>query len=98
MIFDVHMMKAVESNVNLYVPWYLMAAYAYYMDDNPILSDGVFDMMAKKMLERWDEIEHQHKHYITVDDLRAGSLLLAEYPLRVIGAVETIRKEGVRSC
>jgi hypothetical protein len=94
MIFDVHMHKAVTRSVNLYVPWYLMAAYAYYVDDDPILSDAVFDGMARKMLENWEKIKHQHKHYITVDDLRAGSLLLADYPLRVIGAVETIRREG----
>ena len=92
MLFDVHSIKAGTANVNLYVPWYLMAAYAYYVEDDPIISDAVFDGMAKKMLEEWENITHQHKNLITVDDLRAGSLLLVDYPLRVIGAVETLKK------
>lgn len=92
MIFDVHMYRTVARSVNMYVPWYLMAAYAYYVEDDPILSDAVFDEMARTMLERWKTIEHQHKHCITVDDLRAGSLLLADYPLRVIGAVEELKR------
>ena len=93
MLFDVHMYKAVKRSVNLYVPWYLMAAYAYYVEDDPILSDAVFDGMARTMLEKWENITHQHKHCITVGDLRAGSLLLADYPSRVIGAVETLKKK-----
>ncbi len=92
MLFDVYMYREVTRSVHMYVPWYLMAAYAYYVEDDPVLSDAAFDGMAKKMLEQWGEIEHQHKHLITIDDLRAGTLLLAEYPLRVIGAVEKLKE------
>ena len=41
---------------------YLMAAYAYYVEDDPIMSDWHFDMLAKYLLENYDTIEHQHKH------------------------------------
>lgn len=82
---------AIDTNVNMYVPWYLMAAYAYYVEDNPILSDSRFDRMARSMLERWDEIEHHHKHLITEQDLKAGTYL-GEYPSRVQGAVKQLRE------
>jgi len=79
-------------NINMMVPWYLMAAYAYYREDNPILSDSFFDEMAKTMLEVWDDIEHFHKHLINKDDLAAGTYL-GEYPLRVQGGLENLRKD-----
>lgn len=84
-------MDVTDSNVNMYVPWYLMAAYAYYVEDDPILSDARFDRMARVMLEKWDKIEHQHKHLITEKDLEAGTYL-GEYPSRVKGAVEQLRE------
>jgi hypothetical protein len=73
------------------VPWYLMAAYAYYVDDDPILSDYVYDHMIKKMVKEWDRIEHIHKHFIELDALRAGTFL-GEYPSKVPGAVKELRK------
>lgn len=74
------------------VPYYLMAAYAYYVEDDAIFSDGFFDNMAKTMLERWDEIEHFHKEYITKDDLEAGTFL-GDYPSRVEGALKSLREQ-----
>ena len=50
MHFDQQCMDAIE-NPNMMVPWYLMASYAYYEQDQPILSDGLFDGLAKRMLE-----------------------------------------------
>lgn len=77
-------------NINMMVPWYLMAAYAYYKEDDPILSDYFFDDMSKTMLEVWDDITHYHKHLINTDDLTAGSYL-GEYPSIVEGALRDIR-------
>ena len=67
-----------------------MASYAYYEQDDPILSDGMYDRLARRLLENFEEIEHMHKHLITEDDLRAGSLLIDEYPSIVKGAVDNI--------
>ena len=80
----------VDTNINMTVSWYLMAAYSYYVQDDPILSDAGFDRLAKKMLDNWDKIEHIHKHLITVDDLRGGTYL-GEYPTRVHGAIKSLR-------
>ena len=77
-------------NLNMMVPYYLMAAYAYYKQDDPIFTDAFFDNMGKTMLERWNDIDHYHKEYINKDDLEAGTFL-GEYPSRVEGALRSLR-------
>ena len=83
-------MDTCDDSINMYVPWYMMAAYAYYVEDDPILSDTMFDKMAKRMLELWDEIEHPHKKYLSEDMLKAGTFI-GEYPSRVKGALDSVR-------
>ena len=73
------------------VPWYLMAAYAYYVEDDPILTDSTFDKMAKRILHLWDEIEHFHKHLLNKDMLEAGTYI-GEYPSRIKGALDDLRQ------
>lgn len=82
---------SVETNKNMYVPWYLMASYAYYVEDDPIISDRTFDLMGKRMLEMWDDIEHIHKECISIEDLKGGTFL-GEYPSRIESAVKEVRK------
>ena len=77
-------------NLNMMVPYYLMASYAYYKEDDPIFSDAFFDNMGKTMLERWDDIAHFHKEYINKGDLEAGTFL-GNYPTRVEGALRSLR-------
>ena len=77
-------------NLNMMVPYYLMARYAYYKQDDPIFSDAFFDNMGKTMLERWDDIAHFHKEHINKGDLEAGTFL-GEYPSRVEGALRSLR-------
>jgi hypothetical protein len=87
---DKYCLEIVDSNINMSVPWYLMASYAYYKQDDPILSDQIFDKLGQKMLKAWSDIEHHHKELITEEDLRAGTYL-GEYPKRVKGAVDQLR-------
>ena len=90
MILDTLCKQTCDKNPNMLVPWYLMAAYAYYEQDDPILSDNLFDTMSKRMYSEWESIEHFHKHLITRMDLLAGTYL-GKYPERVKGAVEQLR-------
>jgi hypothetical protein len=93
-MFDKHCGDLIDDNLNMTVPWYLMAAYAYYVEDNPILSDSYFDRLAKKMLDYWDKIDHMHKDIISKDMLQAGTFL-GEYPSRVKYALQDLRgKDG----
>jgi|TARA_R110001606_G_scaffold393675_3_gene563818 hypothetical protein len=83
-------METCSDKANMYVPWYLMAAYAYYVEDDPILTDDLFDRMAKRILTGWDDIDHVHKTYLTKDMLEAGTYL-GEYPPQVEGALKSVR-------
>jgi hypothetical protein len=95
-MLDEHAAKLFEKNINMMVPYYLMASYAYYVEDKPIFSDGFFDEMGKKMLACWDDIEHFHKEYITKGDLEAGTFL-GEYPSRVEGGLKSLREVTSKS-
>ena len=69
-----------------------MASYAYYVEDDPILSDHAYDHMVKKMIKEWGKIEHTHKKHLNLDDLKAGTYL-GEYPTIIKGAVQSIRRK-----
>ena len=71
---------------------YLMCSYAYYVDDEPLISDAEYDELAKSILENWDAIDHPHKKLITKGDLEAGTYL-GEYPEMVKNAVSHYRVE-----
>jgi hypothetical protein len=90
-MLDDHASKIFAKNINMMVPWYLMASYAYYVQDDAIFSDGFFDEMGKTMLAVWDDIEPLYSHHIKKDDLRAGTFL-GEYPSRVQGGLTSLRE------
>lgn len=92
-MFDKDCIDTVDDNLNMAVPWYLMASYAYYEEDKPILSDSVFDRLARKILEFWDVIDHMHKECLNKDMLEAGTFL-GEYPSRVKYAVQSLRSNN----
>lgn len=90
-ILDLQCLDSIDHNHNLMVPWYLMASYAYYEQDAPILSDSMFDKLAQKILKNWEKIEHLHKEYLNVEMLKAGTYI-GEYPSRVEGGLESLRR------
>ncbi|MCL4743775.1 MAG: hypothetical protein KJZ83_00020 [Burkholderiaceae bacterium] len=86
-----------EKSPHAVVAWWLMASYAYYIQDMSIISDELYDRMAKDMLERWEEIRHPHKKLITVENLKAGSLYdlkSEDYPSMVKGAASQLIKSS----
>jgi hypothetical protein len=87
--YDSMCREVIQKHQNAIISWWLMASYAYYIHDRPLLSDGMYDDMAKQMLPKWDLYQHPHKHHITVDDLKAGSLHRLrgqDYPLQTRAA------------
>ena len=76
------MERETTARPNTMVPWYVLASYAYYHLDQPVISDMAFDRLARRLLIDWKQTEHQHKHLISEDALRAGTMLLSEdeYP------------------
>ena len=67
MLHDALCIHTIQDSPNTSIPWFLMASYAYYIEDRPILSDGLYDQMATIMLANWDSLEHHHKRLITPD-------------------------------
>lgn len=76
----------IAKSINMLVPWYLMAAYAYYVLDAPILSDAMFDSICRKLDRKWDQVEHVHKVWVDRDDLAAGTRMSTVYPSMAKGA------------
>lgn len=95
-LLDKYCYDTIDKNDNMLVPWYLMAAYAYYVEDDPIVTDQCYDKLATRLLERWDDVEHRHKTCIDYDALKSGTFL-GTYPSLVEGAVEQIRNELLTS-
>lgn len=89
-MFDKYCDEIIDNNINMTVPWYIMAAYTYYVDDKPLLEDNTFDRLAKKLLANWEQVEHMHKSFLTKDMLEAGTYL-GDYPKRVKDAVIALR-------
>lgn len=58
---------------NLAVPWYLSLSYAYYELDESLVTDWTYDRLCRMLDQRWDEIEHRHKHLIDRASLSAGT-------------------------
>jgi hypothetical protein len=68
---------------------YMMLSYLYYIRNRTVVSDEEYDQLAKDLLAGYDNFEHEHKKFVTKEDLEAGTLyhLKADaYPLRVVGA------------
>ncbi len=89
-MYDDLALTIINENKNMLVPWYLMASYAYYINDSPIISDEVFDSFSNQLQIHWNNIEHIHKEYITIGDLKAGTFL-GKYPSRIKYALKYIK-------
>lgn len=87
--------KIIKKNKNMMVPYYIMASYAYYVEDDPIFSDSYYDELAKTILKEWDEITHYHKYLLSKDALVAGSFL-GDYPSIIEGALKDLRQQKRR--
>ena len=78
------------------IPWYLILSYAYYIEDESLVTDTEYDNICRRLLDKFDEMEHRHKHLISKDDLAAGTgytLTKKDYPQIVIGAAKQLREE-----
>lgn len=77
-MMDSKVLDFINKNKNMLVSWYLIASYAYYVMDNPIISDGLFDEICKRILKEWDSINHGHKYLLDKESLEAGTCLLSD--------------------
>lgn len=75
---------------NSAVSWWMMACYAYYVEDDPILSDGLFDEICNTIKKNWRKITHEHKRFIDREMVGSG-FYVKDYPDRVMGALRHLR-------
>lgn len=90
-MLDKYAQKIIDDNANMMVPWYLIAAYAYYVQDEPVVSDRFYDQLAEDLLLNYRFVEHTHKYHITEEMLKAGTYL-GDYPSIIEGAVQHLRE------
>ena len=62
-----------DKNPNMLIPYYLMFSYLYYEKNISLIDDGELDKMCRTLLEKYDDLEHMHKHLVTKGDLTAGT-------------------------
>ena len=72
-----------KTNPNMLVPYYLMHSYLYYVMNEPIISDIEYDELCKELKDKWDSVEHYHKHLIDKQSLGAGTGYQLEYNKRI---------------
>ena len=87
--------KPYQNNPNMLVPYYLMYSYAYYKENESLISDTEYDYICKQIIEKWDNITHWHKSLLTLAALKAGTGYDIEYPNRVISAAKLLIKKSV---
>ena len=65
MLLDDYLKNLIKSQGNnICIPWYLIASYAYYHLDKPIISDAMFDKLAVIIRDNYDTISHHHKNWL----------------------------------
>jgi len=88
---DVYVKQLVATKINLAVSWWLIASYAYYILDETLISDELFDELTQVIKLNFDRIEHINKDLITEDRLSAGSAYdLRLYPTRVMSVTQQL--------
>lgn len=86
---------------NVLVPWFLCTSILYYYHDVSVISDSAFDEMCRQLDQRWNEIDHPDKKFISRDDLKAGTgfyLTPAQLPDKVLSAAKVMHKDYLASC
>ena len=81
-----------ETNPNMLIPYYLMFSYLYYEKNISLIDDGEFDKMCKTLLEKYDDLEHMHKHLVTKGDLTAGTGYGIKYTEMIKNSAMTLER------
>ncbi len=76
-------------STDLLVPHYMIHCYLYYELGSAIISDHVFDALAKRLYNEWENARHHHRELIDKEALLSGGNYL-KYPLRVQKSAESL--------
>lgn len=85
-----------KTNPSSCIAWYLLSSYAYYVKDESLLSDPVFDKMCLYILTNWDILEHKLKDFVPKESLSAGTgynIAFSSFPNGFVRVIENLIKE-----
>ena len=88
------MIKPYLTNKNMLVPYYLMFSYAYYKENESLITDSEYDQICQDLITNWNNITHWHKPLLSLESLKAGTGYDIKYPPRVVGAAIALIKES----
>lgn len=83
-MLDGQCMAVAELTGRAPVSWFLMTSYLYYIHDLPLISDDLYDRLAKALLADFDDLEHKHASLLSREALEAGTMhhiRADQYPL-----------------
>lgn len=87
-------------NPNMLVPWYLITSYAYYVLDESVVTDEMYDQICSflAMEVSAESITHPHLHFCDPEALTAGTgYQITEYPAIAISVANGFIR-GVYPC
>lgn len=88
--------RRIIKNPNMLVPWWLLAAYAYDQLDDPLISDALFDEIAKRLTNEWATIKHPHKKLLDKTMLKSALAIKGgKWPLIVRDTAYKLINEGI---
>lgn len=94
MIHDDYAARAIDSDINMTVPWWLMASYAYEKLNDPILTDAMFDEVAQLIDRNWDKITHRHKALLYRPLIKSSLAVRGKWPSMSKGAAFRLTQES----
>lgn len=93
-IHDTFFLEKSQESPNILVPWWLMAVWAYENDD-PILSDAVFDVLVARLGSQWDSIVHPHRYLLDRKAIKGRMGLKGEFPSIAISAAMRLQQYSI---
>ncbi len=89
--------KAYKESASSVIYFIVLASYLYYIRDESVLSDEVFDKLCKLVIDK--KIKHKLlSHLITDDRMSAGSLFDVksnQYPMFIVKDAETLIRNNI---
>lgn len=90
-----------EGKRDVFVAWYLMASVAYYHWNESWIPDEDYDMLCFELYQKFEELNHPHKHLLDKEALLAGTgfhIKQYDYPLMTRRAAWRVLNPGDEAC
>ena len=82
-----------EKSANQLLVDYLIHSCLYYEMSECVISDYEYDMLARELKRRWDEVDHRHKRLVDPEALTVSGFYI-KYPTIVRHCAATVLKQA----